>query len=178
MAVFQVVVEEGAVEAVEVPANLRYNNSMKILEEKTFTILRLSLAITFLWFGVLKFFNVSPVLPMIKIAMTPFITPTPLFLITLSLLEIVIGLALLLNKFVKSIVVIMILHLIVATLSVLITQGFEPRFPVLSLAGEFVTKNVVLMAAGLVLFFHNNPSNSGSGTGLSDNPSEETVVKR
>ncbi len=46
----------------------------------------------------------------------------------------------------------MIAHLFVATASVLISQGFDPQFPILSLAGEFVLKNLVLIAGPIAFF--------------------------
>ncbi len=119
--------------------------------DNALTLLRWSLGITFLWFGVLKLFNVSPVLPMIREALPAFLASSNLFMFSLAILEIVIGVLFLIKKFVKLTAIIMILHLAVATGSVLITHGFNPWFPVLSLAGEFVVKNLVLMAAGFVL---------------------------
>ena len=68
-------------------------------------------------------------------------------------MEILLGVAFLANRFVRLASIVMIVHLLIATISVLITQGFDPRFPILSLSGEFVVKNLVLMAAALVLFF-------------------------
>ncbi|MBI2033188.1 MAG: DoxX family membrane protein [Candidatus Levybacteria bacterium] len=115
-------------------------------------LLRWSIGFTFLWFGVLKFFNASPVLEIIRQAMPLMLGESQLFMFGLSLLEIAIGFAFLANKFVKLAVLVMTAHLIVATASVLFTQGFSPRFPVLSLAGEFVVKNLVLIASGFVLF--------------------------
>lgn len=116
------------------------------------TLLRASLAITFLWFGILKLFNVSPVLDIIVLALPPLLSQSQIFILTLAIVEIVIGILLLVNKFIKPTSLVMIVHLIIASLSVLATQGFAPNFPLLSLAGEFVTKNLVLIAAGFVLF--------------------------
>ena len=71
-------------------------------------------------------------------------------LVCVALLEISIGLAFLLNRYVVVAALLMVGHLTVATVSVLVTQGFT-SFPTLSVAGEFVVKNLVLVAAGLVL---------------------------
>lgn len=120
-------------------------------------ILRWALGITFLWFGILKLFNVSPVMQIIQNAMPDILSRSQLFFFVLAIIEIVIGVAFLINRYTKIAVVVMILHLIVATVSVLVTQGFDPRFPVLSIAGEFVIKNLVLISAGLILW-HNTTS--------------------
>lgn len=87
-----------------------------------------------------------------------------LFLFALSFVEVGIGVALLSNRFVKITAIVMIIHLLLATSSVLITQGFDPRFPVLSLAGEFVVKNLVLIAAGLILIVEKTSKSEKSDT--------------
>jgi putative oxidoreductase len=126
---------------------------MNILsQEKAFTLLRWSLGFTFFWFGILKLFNSSPVFLIIKNAVPESVGNSAIFYLMLGIIEIVIGLGFLANRYVRPIIILMILHLFGATLSVLFTQGFQPYFPVLSLPGEFVVKNLVLMAAGLVLF--------------------------
>lgn len=123
-------------------------------EDKAIVLLRYSLGVTFVWFGILKLFNVSPVLEVIKLAMPPVFAESQLFFFLLSLFEILIGVAFFMKRLTKLAAVAMILYLLVATFSVLFTQGFSPRFPLLSFAGEFVMKNFVLMAAGLVLLTH------------------------
>ena len=120
-------------------------------QERAFMLLRFALGVTFLWFGILKLFNASPVLDIIKKAVPAILSDSQLFFFALSALEILIGISFLTNRYTKVAAVVMIVHLLVVTVSVLITQGFDPRFPVLSLAGEFVVKNLVLMAGGLVL---------------------------
>src|SRR5258705_3464160 len=114
-------------------------------------LFRLSLGVTFFWFGLLKLFNVSPILNIIKQALPPVLGESQLFLFVLSAIEVVIGLAFLTNRYVKITSIVMIIHLAVDSLLVLFTQGFDPRFPLLSLPGEFVVKNLVLITAGLFL---------------------------
>lgn len=113
--------------------------------------LRLSLGLVFLWFGILKLFNVSPVMVMIERSLPYGLGEQQLFLFGLSLFEVLIGIALLSGKFVKLASFALIIHLFIATIAVLYTQGFTPRFPLLSLEGEFVLKNIVLIAAGFSL---------------------------
>jgi uncharacterized membrane protein YkgB len=115
-------------------------------------LLRLSLGITFLWFGLLKLIGMSPVTPMIFAAIPPFMAEIPGFYFMVAALEIVIGLGFLLRRTIPVAVILLLLHLLVATLSVLLTQGFSPTFPFLTLEGEFVMKNPVLIAAALVVF--------------------------
>ena len=122
-----------------------------MLHSRAILLLRLSLGLVFSWFGVLKLFNVSPVLEIIKHALPPMFGESQLFMFLLAFVEILIGIAFLSNRVVKIAALVMIAHLLIATVAVLFTQGFDPRFPVLSLAGEFALKNLVLIAAGCVL---------------------------
>jgi uncharacterized membrane protein YkgB len=119
-------------------------------------MLRYSLGITFFWFGILKLFNASPVIEIVEKALPPMLGQSELFMFGLAFVEMLIGIAFLANRFVKLAAFVMSAHLLVATGSVLVTQGFTPRFPVLSLAGEFVVKNIVLIAAGFVLIAEKN----------------------
>ncbi len=124
------------------------------------SLLRYSLGIVFFWFGILKLFNASPVIEIIERALPPMLGESELFMFSLAFVEMLIGIAFLANRFVKLAAFVMIGHLLVATGSVLITQGFTPRFPVLSFAGEFVVKNIVLIAAGVILIAEKNEKTS------------------
>jgi len=112
---------------------------------------RLSLATVFFWFGVLKVANVSPVTNLLRAAI-PFLAETP-YLEALGIAEIVIGVGLLMNRLTKQATIMMILHLL-GTLSLFIIAPrliFAPAFPVLTMDGEFVLKNVVLITSALVI---------------------------
>ncbi len=124
--------------------------SLNFLRDRSIMLLRLSLGIVFVWMGVLKLFNASPV-EEILIKAIPGLGESQLLLFVAAFLEILIGAAFLSNKYVKFSAIIMSVHLLVLTLAVLFTQGFAPRFPVLSLAGEHALKNLVFIAAGLLL---------------------------
>ena len=116
-------------------------------------LLRLSLATVFFWFGVLKVANVSPVASLLR-ASIPFLATTP-YLEILGIAEIAIGFALLVNRLARQATVLMVLHLL-GTLSLFViapSMIFAPTFPVLTMDGEFVLKNVVLITSALVIMF-------------------------
>ncbi len=121
---------------------------------------RLSLATVFFWFGILKVANVSPVMILLR-ASIPFLAERPYFEI-LGVGEMVIGVGLLVNRLANQATVLMILHLL-GTLSLFVIAPrliFAPTFPVLTLDGEFVLKNVVLITSALVIMFL-RPRHSG-----------------
>lgn len=117
--------------------------------------LRVSIGIVFVWFGFLKVFGHNPVADLVEYSMMPFLG-TGKGLLFLGILEVMIGILLLANKYLTFTYTIIILHLI-GTFSTFIFGWhvvFSPYFPVLSLSGEFVVKNVTLIISALVVLVH------------------------
>mgnify|MGYP001606478885 CR=1 FL=1 len=113
--------------------------------------LRISLGLVFLWFGALKLFGYNPVYELVYASFPWF--AHGLGNLILGAGEALIGLGLLTNVFPKFTHAVLLLHL-AGTFTVFITGPelmFSPYFPVLTLSGEFVFKNVVLAMAGLVV---------------------------
>ncbi len=123
---------------------------MGFFHKRVLLFLRLSLGICFLWFGILKLFNSSTFLLSIHKAF-PAIAQFQLFTFIIAIVEIAIGTAYITNKFVKIISFVMIFLTLVVSIPVFVSQGFDPRFPVLSVVGEDVLKNLILISGGLVL---------------------------
>lgn len=117
--------------------------------------LRVSIAFIFIWFGLLKIFGHNPVLELVEYSVMPFLGAGK-GLFFLGVLEVVIGVLLLANKYLTFTYTVIILHLI-GTFSTFIFGWhvvFQPYFPVLSLGGEFVVKNVTLIISALVVLVH------------------------
>lgn len=117
--------------------------------------LRISIAVIFIWFGFLKVFGHSPVADLVEYSLMPFLGAGK-GLLFLGVLEVVIGVLLLANKYLAFTYTAIILHLI-GTFSTFIFGWhvvFQPYFPVLSLGGEFVVKNVTLIISALVVLVH------------------------
>jgi uncharacterized membrane protein YkgB len=71
----------------------------------------------------------------------------------LGLVEVAIAAGLVIKRVSRQTTVLMVLHLL-GTLSVAVLAPriiFSPTFPVLTLTGEFLAKNLVLIAAGMVI---------------------------
>ncbi|RJQ28464.1 DUF417 family protein [Candidatus Parcubacteria bacterium] len=115
------------------------------------TLLRFSLAFVFLWFGLLKLFGVSPVLDVIARAY-PFMVENKTLFLLLAILEVALGIGILVRRFAVLSAWIMVGHLLLATGGVLFSpQAFVNHFPFLSVVGEFVIKNIVLIASALLV---------------------------
>ena len=118
-------------------------------------LLRWSLAVVFIWFGALKVAGYNPVFDLIHNSMAPMLA-SGIGLTGLGIFECVIGLLLLCNRAILLAHLLLALHLL-GTFSTFIFGWhimFTPAFPILSLAGEFVVKNLTLVIAGLVVLVH------------------------
>jgi uncharacterized membrane protein YkgB len=89
--------------------------------------------------------------PLLK-ATFPFMAADP-FLSLLGAFEVVIAFGLLITRLQRVTLTLIVLHLF-GTLSIVVIAPhvlFAPQFPVLTMEGEFVAKNLILIAASLVL---------------------------
>lgn len=116
------------------------------------TYLRIALGIVFLWFGALKIAGVSPVGELLE--KTWSFIPTSPFVMGLGILEVIIGLGLLAKKYLRTTLALLWLQMA----GTLMTPFLAPDIflangnpLVLTLEGEFIVKNFVLIAAGVVI---------------------------
>ena len=120
-------------------------------EDKLIIGLRISLGIIFFWFGALKVAGYNPVYEIVN-ASFPFFA-AGIGNIILGSIEATIGLGLLFGLLRRAIHTALFLHLL-GTFFVFISAPelmFQPFFPILTLPGEFVFKNITLAMAGLVV---------------------------
>ena len=115
-------------------------------------ILRVCLGIVFVWFGWLKVIGQSPVAELI--AHTVYWVPSEFFVPFLGVWEIAVGLGLLLAVVLRLTLLLFWLQM-AGTFLVLVVKpevAFQNGNPLLlTTEGEFVIKNLVLIAAGLVI---------------------------
>jgi putative oxidoreductase len=115
-------------------------------------VLRISLGVVFVWFGALKIGRISPVADLV--AQTVYWVDPRWFVPALGVVEVLIGIGLILGVGLR-IVLFVFLAQMAGTFLVLIVRpdvAFVNGNPfVLTTVGEFVIKNLVLLAAGLVV---------------------------
>jgi uncharacterized membrane protein YkgB len=115
-------------------------------------LLRLSLGIVYLWFGALKVMGVSPVIDLIRHSYP--VLATPALFVGLGLFEVALAVALISGLWKPWTAAATVCHMI-GTFGVFVFSpqvAFAPHFPCLTITGEFVAKNVVLISAALVLW--------------------------
>ena len=99
----------------------------------------------------LKVMGVSPAGDLLRNSMPVFAEPA--FISILGVVEIIIAVGLVLDRFSSPAAILMILHLVGTLTLVLVSPHliFAPSFPVLTMDGEFLAKNIVLITAGLAV---------------------------
>lgn len=125
---------------------------LHILNRSALPMLRVSLAIVFLWFGGLKITGETPVSELV--ANTVYWLDPSWFVPLLGVLELIVGVGLLLGRALRLVLALFVLQML-GTFLVLVVQpdiAFQEANPLLlTTEGEFVIKNLVLLSAGLLI---------------------------
>lgn len=113
--------------------------------------LRISLAIIFFWFGILKPLGLSPAANLVY-ATSFWFTPHT-FLLIVGWWEVIIGITLLFRKILPIGILLLLTHMIGTFLPlVLLPHVVFAKFPfVLTMEGQYIFKNLVLISAGIVV---------------------------
>lgn len=122
------------------------------LRRHSLTLLRISLAVVFIWFGALKIFGVTPVTDLVT-AVVYWVDPS-WFVPVLGVFEVLVGIGLLSGIGMRLVLLLLVAQL-VGTFLVLVVRpdlAFQNGNPLLlTTEGEFVVKNLVLISAGLAV---------------------------
>lgn len=123
-----------------------------LLDRYGVTLLRIAVATVFIWFGVLKVIDRSPVADLV--ADTVYFLPAGFFVRFLGGWEIAVGVGLLIPVALR-LTLLLFWAQMAGTFLVLIVHpdlSFQSNNPLLlTVTGEFVVKNLVLITAGLVI---------------------------
>ncbi|AFZ71453.1 DoxX family protein [Natronobacterium gregoryi] len=114
-------------------------------------VLRVAVAIVFVWFGALKVFDASPAAELV--AATVYLVPPELFIPVLGVWEILIGLSLLYRPLVRVGIFLLFLQLPGTFLPIVLLPGVVfTIFPYgLTVEGQYIVKNLVIIGAALVI---------------------------
>jgi uncharacterized membrane protein YkgB len=130
-----------------------YAKLTELLHRYCLPALRIALGVVYVWFGALKLTSAPPVAQLVRESI-PFVTAPHWLVPALGIFELAIGLCLIF-RIAPLVVLPLFLGHLVGTFSVLVVQpgvAFEHGDPLLlSMTGEFVVKNLVLLAAGIVV---------------------------
>ena len=142
---------DAAVPAPRLPGAALVDRAVEVNQRIAPTLLRLALAVVFVWFGALKLVGSSPVHDLIAQTL-PFVDPD-LAVPVLGAVEIVLGLALAAGVLPRITLLILCGHLAGTFLTFVTASELMWTSNPLELTadGEFVVKNLVLITAALVL---------------------------
>ena len=125
---------------------------------QTIKLIRLSLGIIFIWYGMLKFFpTISPAEALatqtIDILFFGLISPS-VSIKLLAILEVSIGIGFLFGFYTRVVVVVFIGHMICtfAPLFILPELSFTHAPFAFTLVGQYIVKNIVFILAGILIY--------------------------
>lgn len=123
---------------------------------------RVGLFIVFFWFGILKVIGNSPASPLVKSLyedMFPVI-PFSLFIILFGLLEAIIGILFLIKGMERVVIPIMLFHMTTTILPLfLLPQITWSGFMVPTLEGQYIIKNILIIACAIGIATYLHPLN-------------------
>lgn len=121
------------------------------MERYGYLLLRLSLGLVFIWFGLLKPLGLSPAEELVK--RTVYWFSPEVFISVLGWWEVAIGLGLLFRPLIRVALFLMFLQMSGAMLPlILLPEVCFAQFPFApTLEGQYIIKNLVLISAGIVV---------------------------
>lgn len=134
---------------------------LKMLEKASW-INRMMIALVYVWFGFLKILGTSPaeglVSDLFNVTLSGLMSPSQ-FVICLGVFECVLGLIWLFPSLTKIAFYTLFFHLITTFMPiVLLPNATWTSFFSLTLVGQYIVKNVVLLGAGYFVYVFNAPS--------------------
>ncbi len=126
-----------------------------LLQRWSIPMLRFALGLIFFWFGALKLFGTSPVMNILE--HTYWFLPVRTFTLVIGVWEMLIGIGLTSKRALRCVLILLCLHLTGTFLALLLAPMLffqNGNLLRLTVEGEFVVKNMVLIAAALVIGGH------------------------
>ena len=132
-------------------------NFFRIISEP---VARIGLFVVFFWFGALKIFDLSPATPLVQALFErtiPFMH-FPIFIILFGLFEMLIGVLFLFKGCERIVIPLLFIHMFTTFLPLfMIQQETWSAFLVPTLEGQYIIKNVVIIAAAIGIAAHLHP---------------------
>ena len=122
-----------------------------LLDRQGVRVLRWSVAIIFIWFGALKWFDLSPAIELVT--RTVYWIPPRIFIPILATWEVVIGICLLFRPLLRLAIFLLAAQMVGTFLPlVLLPEVCFIRVPYApTLEGQYILKNLVIIAAAMVV---------------------------
>lgn len=126
---------------------------LNLLTRISLPALRMTLGLVYVWYGSLKIAGASPAATLVRDMVSVIGSPSWIVPV-MGVVEVFIGLWLLSGQYMRYLLPLFVAHML-ATLGVLVLlpgQAYQHHNPLeLTMTGEFVTKNLVLLTAGVAV---------------------------
>ena len=136
------------------------NTIIFCIKKSFFPFARIALFVVFFWFGILKLIDVSPANPLVSNLLEkslPFITFGQ-FIVILGIWEMLIGICFLIPRFERMAMVLLVPHMITTFMPlILLPQIAWQGFLVPTLEGQYIIKNLVIIALAMGIASHIQP---------------------
>lgn len=115
---------------------------------------RLAIFVVYFWFGSLKVLGLSPASPLVLALLDrtmPFVSPDA-FLVWFGLFEVLIGVIFLIPRFARLAIALLVIHLVTTVMPlVLLKSSLWTGMMVPTLEGQYIIKNVLIVALAIVV---------------------------
>ncbi len=121
---------------------------------------RIALFVVFFWFGLLKLLGLSPAEPLVHalFEQTLFFIPFTTFYFGFALFECVIGILFLIRGAERVVFPLLLIHMVTTALPLFLLPALSwQQFLVPTLTGQYIIKNLVLIAASIGVVAHLHP---------------------
>ncbi len=121
---------------------------------------RFGLFVVFFWFGALKVLDLSPASPLVQALFehTIPVMPFSLFIIIFGVLEMLIGVMFLLRGAERAVIPLLFFHMATTIMPLFLLQSVTwSGFLVPTLEGQYIIKNILIIAAAIGIASHLHP---------------------
>ncbi len=133
---------------------------IEFLRKISMPIAHTAIFIVFFWFGILKVFGTSPANPLVSDLLhktLPFITFDQ-FIVLFGIYEMIIGITFLIPNLERLAIALLIPHMLMTTLPLFFLSASTWQAPfVPTLEGQYIIKNVVIVALAIAVASHLKP---------------------
>ena len=123
-------------------------------------IARIGLFVVFFWFGILKVLDLSPASPLVKALFenTIPIMPFSTFMIIFGFFEMIIGILFLIKGYERLVLPLLFAHMVTTFMPLfIIPDATWSGFLVPTLEGQYIIKNLVVIATAIGIIAHLHP---------------------
>ncbi len=121
---------------------------------------RFGLFVVFFWFGILKVIDLSPASPLVQALFerTMPVMPFSVFIVLFGLFEMLIGIMFLFKGFERVVIPLLLVHMITTVMPLfLVTSATWSGMMVPTLEGQYIIKNLLIIAAAVGIAAHLHP---------------------